>query len=137
MTNSIRWLTLVLMEWRQAALASARIHTRGQRQTAHKHTYKHTHTHAASPHLRNVTGLLLHSKPTGALNKHLFLPVNPPLPPPCCLHGSPLLRSPLRGNIPPHSPHPPSSLKGIYTLTFGIQIKKRGQAEAERITGGL
>lgn len=106
-------------------------------------THIQTHTQAASLHLRNVTGLLLHSKPTGALNKHLFLPVNPPLPSPCCLHGSPkahkhplvfapfstaprLPRSPpLRGNTP---------LKAIYTLTFGIQIKKRGQGEAERIT---
>lgn len=101
-------------------------------------THIQTHTQAASPHLRNVTGLLLHSKPTGALNKHLFLPVNPPASAMLLTRLSqgtqhPLVSAPLSprspllcGNIPP--------LKGIYTLTFGIQIKKRGQGEAERIT---
>ncbi len=122
---------------------------------AHTHTHTHTckktvpqthiqtHTQAASSHLRNVTGLLLHSKPTGALNKHLFLPVNPPASAMLLTRLSqgtqhPLVSAPfssaplsprsplLCGNIPP--------LKGIYTLTFGIQIKKRGQGEAERIT---
>lgn len=105
-----------------------------------KHTSKHTQ--AASLHLRNVTGLLLHSKPTGALNKHLFLPVNPlaftmlltrlsqGTQTPCrasCFTTAPRIpRSPpLCGNTP---------LKAIYTLTFGIQIKKRRQGEAERIT---
>lgn len=56
-----------------------------RRQHWHSHACSKTvsqihkaHTQAASLHLRNVTGLLLHRKPTGALNKHLFLPVNPP-----------------------------------------------------------
>ncbi|MEQ2159219.1 hypothetical protein GOODEAATRI_020511, partial [Goodea atripinnis] len=99
-----------------------------------------THTEAVPPHLRNVTGLLLRCKPMGALNKHLFLPVNPPVSG-CCLHGSPKAQHPLVSS--PFLPLLISTLlygdvslpsKGIYTLTFRIQIKKCGQGEAERIT---
>lgn len=108
-------------------------------------THIQIHTQAASLHLRNVTGLLLHSKPTGALNKHLFLPVNP-------LAFTMLLTRLSQGTQTPSrvcavlhcflTSHalllsmaiPPTHPKAIYTLTFGIQIKKRGQGEAERIT---
>lgn len=95
-----------------------------------------THTQTASPHLRNVTGLLLHCKPTGALNKHLFLPVNPR----CLRHAASTGTRHPHGSAPFSSfhptPAPPQLLrKAFYTLTFGIQIKKRGQGEAERITG--
>lgn len=69
---------------RQASLAFTSTHTHVKKKKKKEEktvpqTHTNTHTQAASsPHLRNVTGLLLHSKPTGALNKHLFLPVNPP-----------------------------------------------------------
>lgn len=104
-------------------------------------THIQTHTQAASPHLRNVTGLLLHSKPTGALNKHLFLPVNPPASAMLLTRLSQGTQHPLVSALFSSAPLAllfsvaiPPPLKGIYTLTFGIQIKKRGQGEAERIT---
>lgn len=121
---------------RQAALAftctCTHTHTRVQKTVPQTHIQ--TRTQAASLHLRNVTGLLLHSKPMGALNKHLFLPVNPPASAMLLTRLSqgtqhPLVSAPLCA-VTPLAP----LLKGIYTLTFGIQIKKRGQGEAERIT---
>lgn len=130
---------------RQAALARKYAHTH---RTQNNNRPTNTHTEAVSPHLRNVTGLLLHSKPTGALNKHLFLPVNPPVSE-CCLHGSPKAQHPLVSapflffffffylcSSPLFSPVRFSlPAKGIYTLTFRIQIKKCGQGEMKGITG--
>lgn len=125
---------------KQAAVAFARTQVLRRKTVAQTHIQ--TRTQAASLHLRNVTGLLLHSKPTGALNKHLFLPVNPP-----CLHHAAYTALPRHTNTPLSSLRSPRllaslallflwhyPLKAIYTLTFGIQIKKRGQGEAERIT---
>lgn len=118
---------------RQAALAVKYAHTH---RIQNNNSPTNTHTEAVSPHLRNVTGLLLHSKPTGALNKHLFLPVNPPVSGCCLLYSPkaqhplvsapflPLLSTLLYGDVllPP---------KGIYTLTFIIQIKKCVQEKVD------
>lgn len=92
------------MMWKQAAVAFAR--TQVLRRKTVPQTHIQTRTQAASLHLRNVTGLLLHSKPTGALNKHLFLPVNPP-----CLHHAAYTA------LPRHTNTPLSSLRSPLLLT--------------------
>lgn len=87
-------------------------------------------TQAAFPHLRNVTGLSLPTKPMGALNKHLFLPVNP-------LAFTMLLTRISQGTQHPLVSvlllYPPSRCgniylpERIYTLTFRIQLKRRAR----------
>lgn len=137
------------MKQKRPALQLTHTSARVLKKQPHKHAHKHTQ--AASLHLRNVTGLLLHSKPTGALNKHLFLPVNPPAftvlltrlsqgtQTPCRASAVSLLLLAslalllLFGNTPPPStPHPESHL---YTDIWNTNKETRTRRGGEDYCG--